>query len=414
MKDSGVKWIGEIPINWQVKKVKHNFFRKKGKPNSENFDILTLARSGIKIRDISTGEGQIAADYSNYNPVAPGDILINPMDLVSGDNSNISEVCGVISPAYVNLQANKDTNPYFYNYYFKLQYWLGSFFTHGKGVSYENRWTLNDETIKNFPIVYPSKEEQEKIVQFLNEKLNRISKLIKDTQQSIEELKKYKETLITEVVTKGLDKNGEMKDSGIEWMGYIPVKWSVLKFGNVINIKSNLVNPNDFPNFQQVSPDDIEKDTAKLIKFKTVKESGVSSSNYYFYKGQILYSKIRPKLNKVVIAPFDGLCSADMYPIDTTENSEFIIYLMMSYYFKHQVSMITADRVKMPKINREELSNLIIVLPNRFEQNQIVSYLNDKLSGINIIINDKEKVIQELEQYKKSLIYEYVTGKKEV
>lgn len=134
MKDSGIRWIGEIPTNWNVIRVKDAFVRKKTKAKQKNPTILSLARSGIKIRDITNNEGQLAENYSDYNPVKIDDLVLNPMDLISGDNCNISKVEGVISPAYINLRYKEGINPEFYNFYFKYQYWCKAFFAHGKGV----------------------------------------------------------------------------------------------------------------------------------------------------------------------------------------------------------------------------------------------------------------------------------------
>lgn len=142
MKYSGIKWIGEIPDNWNVRKVKQCFYISKEQAHEENPIILSLARAGVKVRDISNNEGQLAASYDNYNPVMPGDLLLNPMDLYSGANCSLSEVSGVISPAYINLRKKVELNPKFYDYYFKTQYWAMAMFAHGKGVSFDNRWTM--------------------------------------------------------------------------------------------------------------------------------------------------------------------------------------------------------------------------------------------------------------------------------
>ena len=129
MKASGIEWIGEIPADWSTERVKHIFTRKNEKAMQENPTILSLARDGVKVRDISNNEGQIAESYYNYNPVEEGDLLLNPMDLYSGANCSISKVQGVISPAYINLKANAGVSPAFYDYYFKVQYWLMAFFS---------------------------------------------------------------------------------------------------------------------------------------------------------------------------------------------------------------------------------------------------------------------------------------------
>lgn len=248
MKDSGVEWIGEIPREWEVGKVKNCFVRKNEKAKQENPIILSLARSGVKIRDISTGEGQIAESYFNYNPVEKGDLLINPMDLYSGANCSVSKVCGVISPAYINLKSINGNNSTYYDYYFKTQYWSMVFFAHGKGVSFDNRWTLNTETLFNYFIPIPPLEEQEKIANYLDKKVSDIDLIIEKTKATIEDYKKYKHSIITEAVTKGINPNVEMKDSGIEWIGEIPREWEVKKlseyFFQVKNKNSNLEEKN--------------------------------------------------------------------------------------------------------------------------------------------------------------------------
>ncbi|MBS5966747.1 MAG: restriction endonuclease subunit S [Finegoldia magna] len=201
MKDSGIEWIGEIPKHWEIIKIKDAFTRKNSKANIEKPVILSLARSGIKIRDISNNEGQLAADYSNYNPVDINDLLLNPMDLISGDNCNISKVKGVISPAYINLRFMQGTNPEFYNLYFKNLYWSKVFFAHGKGVSFENRWTLNYETLSQMKIPYPPILEQDRIADYLVNKIKTTDDTIANKQKQLESLEEYKKSLIYEYVT---------------------------------------------------------------------------------------------------------------------------------------------------------------------------------------------------------------------
>ena len=135
MKDSGFSWIGQIPCEWSMKRVKHAFYRKNEKAMQDNPIVLSLARSGVRERDISNNEGQIAESYYNYNPVDIDDLLINPMDLYSGANCSISKVTGVISPAYINLRYKDGINPAFFDYYFKLQYY-NTLFQYCKSLIY--------------------------------------------------------------------------------------------------------------------------------------------------------------------------------------------------------------------------------------------------------------------------------------
>ena len=227
-------------------------------------------------------------------------------------------------------------------------------------------------------------------------------------------LRKGDRIRITEGRFKGLDKDAKMKDSGVEWIGEIPEGWKVVRFKHIASIKSNLVQPDKYMKYPQIALDNIEKDTGRLLSHQTVEESGVISGNHLFYRGQILCSKIRPNLNKLTVAPFNGLCSADMYPIESKLPTLFMVYSMLSTYFVSQVSLIIQDRVKMPKINQEELGEIKVAVPSQQEMLTIADYLDSKCSEIDALLQNYEYQIATLEEYKKSLIYEYVTGKKEV
>lgn len=200
-KETGVEWIGDIPKNWSVARVKNYFFRKNEKAHQDNPTILSLARSGVRIRDISNNEGQMAESYYDYNPVAINDLLLNPMDLYSGANCSLSKVEGVISPAYINLRFMNGANPRYYDYYFKTQYWAMAFFAHGKGISFDNRWTLGADVLMNYEIPVPSEEEQNKIANHLDRKCAEVDDLIDLKQKEIDELKEYKKSLIHEFIT---------------------------------------------------------------------------------------------------------------------------------------------------------------------------------------------------------------------
>ena len=268
--------------------------------------------------------------------------------------------------------------------------------------------------MKRILVPVPPYETQSAIASYLDAQCAKIDEIIAQAKASIEDYKQWKASIIYEAVTKGLDPNVEMKDSGIPCVDKVPKHWTVTRFGKIAAVKSNLVNPKDYQSYKQISPENIEKGSGVLLDYVTVEESGVISGNHLFYKGQILYSKIRPTLNKVIIAPFDGLCSADMYPIDTDHCSRFILYLMLSAYFNEQVALVTGNRVKMPKINQNELSQIMVAIPSDTEEQQIAKYLDLSCSQIDVLIKEKQSLIDDLESYKKSLIYEVVTGKRRV
>ncbi len=199
------------------------------------------------------------------------------------------------------------------------------------------------------------------------------------------------------------------KDSGVGWIGKIPSHWSCVPFRRIAKVQCNLVRPSENLTLFQISPDSIEKNSGKIIKTRTVEEAKVDSDNHRFYKGQILYSKIRPLLNKVTIAPYDGLCSADMYPISTIENTEYVMYYMLSEAFLSSVKNIVADRVKMPKINQDELKNTDFVIPPFSEQQVIVDYLKDKTLKIEQYVSTRERERELLDSLKQSEIANVVT-----
>lgn len=429
MKYSGIKWIGEIPNDWNVRKVKQCFFISKEQAHEENPTILSLARAGVKVRDISNNEGQLAASYDNYNPVMPGDLLLNPMDLYSGANCSISEVSGVISPAYINLRKKVELNPKFYDYYFKTQYWAMSMFAHGKGVSFDNRWTMNVETILNYYLPFPSNDIQDKIVEIIDRKTEEIDSLIEIENQQIERLKEYKQAIITEIVTKGLNKNAPMKDTGVDWIKKIPYSW------NVAPLKSLFSNGKGLP----ITKENLTESGIKVISYGQIHAKynnpvSIDERLYRFVSEEWLNtnSECLVKKSDFIFADTseDVSGAGDFIYIDredkifagyhcvvlkakTEQNYKYLAYLFMSQLWKNQIQC-KVKGVKLFSISQAILLATSVILPSIKEQKEIVTKLDSILESINKTIGIKYKKIEKLEVYKKSLIYEYVTGKKEV
>lgn len=427
MKNSGVEWIGEIPDDWEVKKVKHSFVRKNEKAMQENPIVLSLARTGVRERDISNNEGQLAESYYNYNPVDVDDLLINPMDLYSGANCSISKVKGVISPAYINLRAKKNVSPVFYDYYFKVQYWMMAFFAHGNGVSFENRWTLNNETLQNYPIVAPSFDTQQRIASYLDKKCSKIEETIQNQQQVIEKLKTYKQSLITEAVTgKVKIENGKAcgeyesyKDSGVEWIGKIPSEWEVkkLKFSSQIMRGLFSHRPRNDPDYYDgVHPFIQTGEVARAVKYittysQTLNELGFSVSRE-FPAGTVLLT-IAANVGDVAILDFNA-CFPDsvigFYPKENVSKI-FMFYVLKSMKEQFMRNAIISTQMN---LNINIVKEEFIPLPSLAEQKEIVKFLEKKSDYIDTTIEQKQKLIEKLTEYKKSLIYECVTGKKEI
>ncbi|MEE5994069.1 MAG: restriction endonuclease subunit S [Oscillospiraceae bacterium] len=404
MKDSGIEWIGEIPESWGTIRFK---FLHNGVNTGEAIDKEYWTFDEQDTIFYTAGLNPIRTNYSNF----PEWKYTKKNDLLLARNGTPYVYFPVANACYtdhiIRADMKLDTNKRFIQY--ALQQSISSIVVDSVSIPTWSASLWNEQAIP-----YPSAKQQLAISAYLDEKCALIDSVIEKTKASIEEYKKLRQAVITQAVTKGIRGNRTMKNSGIAWIGEIPEEWSVLKFKYVATVKSNLVHPNEYQNYMQVAPDNIEKGTAKLLDCKTVGEIGIESNNHLFYKGQIVYSKIRPVLNKVIIAPFDGLCSADMYPIETTINKYFLVYMMLSDRFLSQVKLVTENRVKMPKINQEELSQILIYLPSADEQQEIADYLDKKCAEIDTLITKKEQFLKELESYKKSLIYEYVTGKKEV
>lgn len=429
MKNSKVDWIGEIPENWKIGKVKDIFIRKNEKSSQENPIVLSLARSGVKIRDITTGEGQLAENYSNYNPVEKGDLLLNPMDLYSGANCSTSEVIGVISPAYINLRIKNNENSKFYDYYFKTQYWSMALFAHGKGVSFDNRWTLGLDTVLNYLIPIPSIEEQNKIVNYLKKKTFEIDNIIKKTQETIEDYKKYKQAIIAEVVTKGIYKNGNMRSCEIDWIKEIPENWKTYKtkeffeFGKGLPItKADLIdNGEKVISYGQIHSKDntgtnINEELYRYVSKKYLKSNSQSIAKY----NDFIFADTSEDLNGCgncayidkKINLFSGYHTIILKP-KTKNEMKYLAYLFLTDNWRIQIRSRVSG-IKLFSITQKILKETTIIMPGKEEREEIVKYLDIKCKEIDKLIMNKEKLILELENYKKSLIYEHVTGKKEV
>jgi len=423
MKNSGVEWIDEIPEDWEVIKlfwimIFINGYAFDGTSLSLENTIPVIRIGNIVDGKIDYSSCLLSEEKNELNSFSPqkGDIIIAMSGATTGKIGIATEKKAYINQRVGIIRSEINT---LLKYYLQLSAFEKYIELLSAGSAQPN---ISMKQIQDFKIPLPPKSTQQRIASYLDKKCSKIEETIQNQQQVIDKLKAYKQSLITEAVTGKIKiQNGKVcgkyesyKDSGVEWIGKIPSGWEVGKFGRFAQVKSNLVDPNLYLEYPQIAPDNIGKGSGKLIDWQTVKDSGVISWNHLFFKGQIVYSKIRPTLNKLIIAPFDGLCSADMYPIETNMYKQFFVYMMLSQYFVEQVGLITRDRVKMPKINQNELSGILITVPTKEEQKEISDYLDKKCTAIDTAIEQKQKLIEKLTEYKKSLIYECVTGKKEV
>jgi len=399
--------MGELPAEWKTARISSLYVPRNEKVSADDYPALSVTMQGIVPQLETAAKTQ---DTDNRKLVKEGDFVINSRSDRRGScgiahqDGSVSLISNVLNPINSDVM-----DPAFFEYLFKTEGFADEYYKWGTGIV-DDLWSTNWSRMKNIVVAFPSHEDQKRIAEYLDTRTSEIDLLIEQTEHSIELLEEYRKSVISEVVTKGLDPDVPMKDSGIEWIGVVPEHWGVKKFKYLAAVKANLVHPEDYPDLPQVSPDRILKDTGELLECQNVLESGVDSDNHLFREGQLLYSKVRPALNKVTIAPFDGLCSADMYPIETSEDPQWLKFSMLSQSFVTQVRVST-DRVKMPKVNKEELSSFNLPVPPKPEQERIAGYLNAATLSINAFINNEIALIDKLREYRKSLISEAVTGK---
>lgn len=418
-KDSGVSTIGFIPEYWEKIKVKNAFDFKKIKLYEKEPVVLSLARDGVKIRDISTNEGQIAESYINYNKVDKGDLLLNPMDLYSGANCSISYVEGVISPAYVNLRTKTLFCPEYYDYFFKTLYWNRYLLANGKGVSVENRWTLTNDTLKNIFIPHPPYNEQQKISSFLDKKIIKINKIIRNKKRLIELLQEKRQALITKAVTKGVDLNAKMKDSGVDWIGKIPNGWEC---ASLRSVASNFRNGTSV---EQIDEDSgfyvsrIESISLNKINYQKVgyirKES--TDPQFKMNAGDILLSHINSLERVGNCALYEGKLrlyhgmNLIRLEVNNIISPKYLFYFLTSNYFRSKMQEASKHAINQVSVPSAKIKAIKIFYPPKTVQKEITQLLETQISKIDLIVNKLQKEIKKINEYKSALIYNAVTGK---
>lgn len=418
MKDSGIEWIGEIPQNWKVRKIKYNFRRNELK-NPGNLPVLSVYREyGVIPKDSRDDNHNVTSeDTSKYKYVHIGNLVINKMKAWQG-SMGVSDYTGIVSPAYYIYEINEDEIYRRYAHILLRNVYKDEFRRISSGIR-EGQWDLPANGFENIYIILPSFVEQQRIADFLYEKCAEINNLASDIEKQIEILEKYKKSVISETVTKGLDPDVEMKDSGIEWIGDIPQAWDTIKIGHIFSLRND---KNTLP-----------EDKVQLLSLYTgigvfptgseyTKASGNHAQTVEGYKivkkNDIVVNIILAWMGALGISDYDGVVSPayDVY----IPNMEKIIPHYFHYVFR--TSGIAGECYKYGRgimlmrwrTYSSEFRQIQVPYPSLIEQKKIADYLDEKCNEIDILIKNKQKQLKTLEQYKKSLIYEYVTGKKEV
>lgn len=256
--------------------------------------------------------------------------------------------------------------------------------------------------VNMYPIPLPPLQEQQRIVEQIESLFAKLDEAKEKVTEVVESYLVRRATILDFAFTGKLTSEWRVQNN-------IDNNWSEKTFSEVAVIKSNLVNPGEYKDFPHIAPDNIEKRTGVLLQYNTIAEDKVTSGKHRFYPGQILYSKIRPYLSKVVMVDFDGLCSADMYPIEAKENTRYLWYYMLSDNFLEQASS-AGSRSVLPKINQKELSKLLVNIPSIEEQKEIVKILDRLLPYEQNAAENAQVVLEQIEVIKKSILFKAFRG----
>lgn len=421
MKDSGIEWIGTIPVNWKIEKGKYCLSYLE-KPVKQTDEVITCFRDGeVTLRKNRREDGFTISDKEiGYQGIDAGDLVVHGMDGFAGA-IGISDSRGKASPVLNVLDTNQ--NKTYIMYYLRSMAYNGVFLALTTGIRVRTCDT-NWRKLKELPYLLPDREEQDKIVNCINRQVSQTNEIILGIQEQITTLEEYKKSVITEAVTKGLNSNAPMKDSGIEWIGKIPANWEIKRTKYLASSisKGNGITKEDVNsdgNIQCIRYGEI------YSKYKNCFLNAISATNLnkisspkYIFKGDILFAgtgELVEEIGKNIVYLGDKPCLAggDIIILRHHQNCKFLNYALYSSYAQLQKSIGKA-KLKVVHISSTDIGNIYVALPSPTEQQEIADYLDSQCSQVEEAIADKQKQIETLEEYKKTLIYEYVTGKKEV
>ena len=416
MKDSGIEWVGKIPKDWDV--VPHKRVMHKVKKICEQYsgeDIISLTMNGVIKRDLTAG-GKMPTSFDGYQYVKPNDLLLCLFDIdVTPRCVGVVKDYGVTSPAYSRFVMHDG----YYNAYY--DYLLRAIdddkvFVH---LSKNLRSSLTESDFGAIKTCVPSLAEQKRIVTFLDAQCAEIDAVLEKTRASIEEYKKLKQAVITQAVTKGVRGDRPMKDSGIEWIGDIPAEWNKDKVIRVFSVIGSGTTPKSSDenlfdgNTPWIQSGDINGENLFVTK------NCVSNSAIESYSALRVYQA--PYLVVAMYGASVGNLSLSM--IDACVNQACCVLkkptinLKFSFYIFKAVKDYLARKAVgggQPNISQETIKQLWLPIPSADEQIEISNYLDEKCRSVDALVTKKQQYLTEIENYKKSLIYEYVTGKKEV
>lgn len=409
MKDSGIEWIGDIPVSWKIMPNKY-LMRKEKKicPVYHGEDILSLTMKGVIVRDLDAG-GKMPTSFDGYQRLEAGNLLMCLFDIdVTPRCVGLIKQAGVSSPAYSQFVLRKGADAAYYCYYYTMLDNDKTLLHLAKNL----RYSLTEDQLGAIPVIVPPIEEQQRIADFLDTKCAEIDALTADIQTQIDTLEQYKRSVITETVTKGLNPDAEMKDSGIEWVGKMPLAWDAVPNKYLMYKVKNIC--------PVYNGEDILSLTTNGVIIRDLNGGGKMPTSFDGYQ------KVTP--GNLLMCLFDidvtprciGLVKN--FGLTSPAYSQFVMrtgaYAPYYYYYYLMVDY-TKELLHMAKnlrhsLTEDQLGAIKAPNPPYEEQVQIAEFLDKKCVEINLVIEDKNRQFAMLDEYKKSLIFEYVTGKKEV
>lgn len=424
MINSGIQWIGEYPSDWKLKKIKYCLQERIEKNNPvQTTDILSLtAKQGVIPYDQKEGGGNKPKEnVTGYRLAYPGDIVMNSMNILSG-SVGLSKYFGCVSPVYYMLRPfDKKEDVRFYNFIFSTTVFQRSLFGLGNGILMKesSNGKLNtirmripmDKFGKLFIPVAPA-EEQKRISNYLEKICEKINPLSENIQEQINMLEQYKRTIITEAVTIGLDIDVKLRYSGIQWIGNFPEHWKCIRGKYILKYVQKPIKDDDgvITCFRdgEVTLRSNRREEGFTMADKEIGYQGIDI-------GDLVVHGMDGFAGAIGISDSRGKASPVLNVLETEQNKRFIMYYLRSMAYSDVfLALSTGIRVRSCDLRWNKLSELFYPVPPIEEQDRIVSYIDNVIKKTNSIILAKTKQLETLEEYKKTIIYEYITGKKEV
>lgn len=418
-KDSGVQWLGNIPTHWKIVKLR-NLLHKTTQKGRPDLPLLSVVREqGVILRDVESKEenhNYIPDDLSNYKVLRDGQFVINKMKAWQGSYS-VSSLTGIVSPAYFIYDVDyTDLIPQFFNTAIRSRAYIGFFNQASDGVRI-GQWDLDEAHMRNIPLFVPTLEEQNAIVDYLDKKCAEIEELISRRQAIIERLKELKQSIIAEAVTKGLNPEVPMKESGIDWIPDIPVHWKVVRLRNLLHKTTEKGRP-DLPLLSVV------RELGVILRDVESKEENHNYipddlSNYKVLReGQFVINKMKAWQGSYSVSSLTGIVSPAYFIYDVDYSGLTSQFFNTAIRSKAYIGFFNqaSDGVRVGQwdLDEAQMRNIPLFVPTLEEQNAIVAYLDKKCAEIDELVARQEQIIEKLKELKTSTIAHVVTGKVDV